>query len=112
MVWTSLLKSAPWGEIMKAASRVPDLVRGLRTGGSDAAPAPATSTPVPDAERLQAELVRIDQNVDRLRAYSEQQATAVAVTMRQMSVRVSRLTWIASGALLLAMDAIVIPLIR
>ncbi len=110
MGWESLLKLAPWGEIAKAASRVPDLVRGMRNPSPDAAP--ATSTPVPDAERLVAEIIRIDGNVGQLRTYSEQQATAVAAAMQALSARVTRMTWLAAAALLVASAAIVIPLIR
>ena len=110
MGWESLLKLAPWGEIAKAAARVPDLVRGMRNPSPDAAP--ATSTPVPDAERLVAEIIRIDNNVGHLRAYSEQQATAVATAMLNLSARVTRLTWLAAAALLAAIVAIVVPLVR
>ena len=110
MSWASLLKMAPWGEIAKAASRVPDLVRGMRGASPDAAP--ATSTPVPDAEHLMAEIIRIDGNVGQLRTYSEQQAAAVATAMLGLSARVTRLTWLAAAALLAAIAAIVIPLVR
>ena len=78
MAWWGVIKHAPWGEIAKAASRVPDFVRELRKPSAPAEPIrPATSTPVPDAEQLKFEIELLKSNIDRLRTFSESQSAAM-----------------------------------
>ena len=120
MAWWGVIKHAPWGEIAKAASRVPDLVRELRKPAAPAEPVrPATSTPVPDAEQLKFEIEVLKSNVDRLRTFSESQsgamdaqAKALTASFEAISGRIRMLTWVAAAALAASLAALAITLLR
>jgi hypothetical protein len=120
MAWWGVIKHAPWGEIAKAASRVPDFVRELRKPGGPTEPArPATSTPVPDAEQLKFEIELVKSNVDRLRAFSETQSAAMdaqskalAASFDAISSRIRTLSWLVAAALAASLAALAIVLVR
>lgn len=120
MAWWGVIKHAPWGEIAKAASRVPDFVRELRKPSAPAEPIrPATSTPVPDAEQLKFEIELLKSNIDRLRTFSESQSAAMDAQAKALTAsfdailrRIRILTWLAAAALAASLIALAIVLLR
>jgi hypothetical protein len=120
--WT-WLRHAPWGEIAKAASRVPEFVRDLRNRARDDEPAqpvpPGEGEDVPDAARLRFEIELLKTNLERLRSHSEQQAKAQETQSRQIAesfaaiaARERRLTWLATAALIVGVAALVAALLK
>ncbi|WP_291299479.1 hypothetical protein [Elioraea sp.] len=117
----SWLRHAPWGEIAKAAARVPAFVRDLRKDDDDEpAPArqPAADVP-PDVAQLKFELELVKTNLERLRVHSEsqaaaldQQARALSESFQSISSRLRTLTWLASAALIAAGIALAVALLR
>jgi hypothetical protein len=89
------LKYAPWGEIAKAAAKVPGLVRELRGGDDDESPPPP---PRPPAESEPTDV--------------EQQSRALAQELATISARLRTVTWIASVALIAALAAVATALLR
>lgn len=120
MAWWGVIRHAPWGEIAKAASRVPEFVRELRKPNEAPVPERATtSTPVPDAEQLKFEIELLKSNLDRLRALSESQAAAFDTSARALTAsfdaisrRIRALTWMAGIALLVSLIALAMVLVR
>lgn len=116
------LKYAPWGEIAKAAARVPELMRDLRKPGQgklEPEMPTGPGTPVPGAEQLQFEIELLKTNVDRLRAHAEtqgrameQQAKALAENFDAIGRRLRLITWIAGAALVIAIAALIVVLTR
>jgi len=106
MAWWGVIKHAAWGEIAKAAARVPEFVREFRKPADAAEPSqPTTSTAIPDAEQLKAEIDRLKTNLERIRSFSEAQASAMdaqskalAQSLKAMAARIRTLTWIAALA--------------
>lgn len=120
MAWWGVLKHAPWGEIAKAASRVPEFVRDFRKTAANNEPVPPTaSTPVPGAEQLKFEIEVLKSNLERLRSYSESQATAMdaqsrALTesFRAITARMRMLTWISGASIAIAVIALIVAWTR
>jgi hypothetical protein len=130
MAWTTLLKAAPWKEIVKIAVQAPDFVREFRkgregaTGAADAPAAPPTGNAAgadtaADIAQLRFEIELVKTNLERLRGHSEQQAKAFEAQSRQIaesfaavSARLRTLTWIAFVALLASIAALAITLLR
>jgi len=108
--WT-WLRHAPWGEIVKAAARVPEFVRDLRKGGDDdeapTPPRPTAAAEAPsDISQLKFELELLKSNIDKLRGHSEaqgrameEQARALAESFNAISARLRTVTWLAAAAL-------------
>jgi hypothetical protein len=120
--WT-WLRHAPWGEIAKAASRVPEFVRDLRNRARDDEPAqpvpPADAEDIPDAARLRFEIELLNTNLERLRSHTEQQAKAQEIQARQIAesfaaidARQRRLTWLAAAALIAGLAALAAALLK
>jgi hypothetical protein len=120
--WT-WLRHAPWGEIAKAAQRVPEFVRDLRNRNRDdepAQPAPqGEAGEVPDAARLRFEIELLKTNLERLRSHSELQTKAQELQARQIAesfaaiaARQRRLTWLAVAALLAGLAALALAVLR
>jgi hypothetical protein len=120
MAWWGVLKHAPWGEIAKAASRVPEFVRDFRKTAAESEPAPpGTSTPVPGAEQLKFEIEVLKSNLERLRSHAESQAAAMdaqsrtfAESFRAITARVRVLTWISGASIVIAVVALVVAWMR
>lgn len=120
MAWWGVLKHAPWGEIAKAASRVPEFVRDIRKAPANNDPVPpTTSTPVPGAEQLKFEIEVVKSNVERLRSYAEShaatvdaQSKALTDSFNAISARMRTLTWIAGAALVVAVIAVIVAWMR
>ena len=102
------LKYAPWGEIAKAAAKVPGLVRELRGGDEDETPPPprppAEGEP-PDVAQLRFEVELLKSGIDKVRAQGdaqqralEQHARTLAQELATISARMRTVTWIASVA--------------
>jgi hypothetical protein len=117
------LKYAPWGEIAKAAAKVPGLVRELRGGDDDEAPTPPPRPPAdgepPDVAQLRFEVELLKSGIDKVRAQGdaqqralEQHARALAQELATISARLRTVTWIASVALLAALAAVATALLR
>lgn len=122
MAW-AWLKHAPWGEIAKVAGRVPEFVRDLRRGRDDdevpPPAAPAGAEAPDDVARLRFEIELLKTHVERLRAHSEQQAQVIETQARQMADGMAELGararlngWIAAAALVAAIAAIALVLMR
>lgn len=120
--WT-WLRHAPWGEIAKAASRVPEFVRDLRNRARDDEPAqavpPADAEDIPDAARLRFEIELLKTNLERLRSHTEQQAKAQEIQARQIAESFAaldagqrRLTWLAAAALIAGIAALAAALLK
>ena len=120
--WT-WLRHAPWGEIAKAASRVPEFVRDLRNRGRDEEPAqpvpPGDADEMPDAARLRFEIELLKTNLERLRSHTEQQAKTHEIQARQIAesfaaidARQRRLTWLAAAALIAGIAALAAALLK
>ena len=119
----SWLKYAPWGEIAKAARRVPEFVRDLRKDDDDdQAPAPSRSaspdTP-PELAQLRFELELLKANIEKLRAHSETQGRALEEQARALTqisnahaARLRTAAWVAGLALIVALAAFVTALLR
>ena len=120
MAWWGVLKHAPWGEIAKAASRVPEFVRDFRKNATNGEPEPpTTSTPVPGAEQLKFEIEVLKSNLEHLRSCSESQAAAMEAqskalseSFRAISARMRVLTWITGGAIFIAAGALIVTWTR
>ncbi|MBX9963408.1 MAG: hypothetical protein K2Y35_10150 [Burkholderiales bacterium] len=120
MAWWGVLKHAPWGEIAKAASRVPEFVRDFRKTAANNEPVPpTTSTPVPGAEQLKFEIEVLKSNLERLRSYSESQTAAMdaqskALTesFRAITARMRALTWITAVSVIVAVIALIVAWTR
>jgi len=117
------LKYAPWGEIAKAAAKVPGLVRELRGGDDDEAPTPPPRPPAdgepPDVAQLRFEVELLKSGIDKVRAQGEaqqraleQHARALTQELATISSRLRTVTWIATVALLAALAAVATALLR
>ena len=113
------LKYAPWGEIAKAAAKVPGLVRELRGGDGDEnevpppPPRPAAEGEAPDVAQLRFEVELLKSGIDKVRAQGdvqqralEQQSRVFAQEIAAISARLRTVTWIATVALLAALAAV------
>lgn len=118
----SWIKYAPWGEIAKAASRVPDLVRDIRKpreGGDESPRSPGAPESLPDVAQLKFEMELMKANLERLRAHSENQAKAMEDQARVLSesfdaisARLRFATWLAAFAAIAGVVALVAAFVR
>lgn len=117
------LKYAPWGEIAKAAAKVPGLVRELRGGDDDESPPPPPRPPAEveptDVAQLRFEVELLKSGIDKVRAQGEaqqraleQHSRALAQELATISARLRTVTWIASVALIAALAAVATALLR
>ncbi len=130
MAWTTLLKAAPWKEIVKIAAQAPEFVREFRkgregaTGSGDAPTAPpagnaAGADLAADIAQLRFEIELMKTNLERLRGHSETQAKAfeaqasqIAESFGAVSARLRTLSWIAFAALVASIAALALALLR
>lgn len=116
------LKYAPWGEIAKAAARVPDLVRDMRKPREAVEEAQRAEPPADagaDVSQLRFEIEILKANLDRLRTHSEAQARAMEEQSRVLSEsfetisrRLRFTSWIAVLAILASVIALMAVLLR
>lgn len=132
MAWTTLLKAAPWKEIVKIAVQAPDFVREFRKGRENGAAAAEAPSPPPtgaaagagpdlaaDIAQLRFEIELMKTNLERLRGHSEQQAKAfeaqshqIAESFAALSARLRTLSWLAAAGLLAGIAALALVLLR
>lgn len=116
------LRHAPWGELARAAARVPDLVRDFRrTRDDEPEPAPPGTAPEggTDVAQLRFELEAARSRIDKLRSQVDaqaglldSQARLLAETSAALSTRLRLALWMSALALIAGAGALAVVLLR